>query len=228
MGKRPLVGSGRMLAAAVLAVLTSSCSSLATRVPDVSISAPRMVVMPAYVEVFELNASGETVFRPDWQAVAARNVETALERLIRANGARMFSEKDVGETKVRYSAFRRWTTVSMEEILDELDGRSHADHHSVGEWRFPFKLATWREALNADFALVVRFWDGFQSPDLALLNMVAPVRHTGKQTGVACVLDLRDGRVVWCDRTARGYGDLRAPADAEKAVGRLLKSLFSP
>jgi hypothetical protein len=119
-------------------------------------------------------------------------------------------------------------TVSMEEILGELDGRSNADHHSVGEWRFPFKLATWREALNADFALVVRFWDGFQSPGMVLLNMAAPVRHTGKQTGIACVLDLRDGRVVWCDRTTSQYGDLRAPADAEKAVSRLLKSLSSP
>jgi len=82
---------------------------------------------------------------------------------------------------------------------------------------------------EADYALFVEFIEGHSSGGRVAVNVAAAVLGgpiiTGAQTGVASLVDLRTGDVVWFHRNRETDGDLRTPGGARKAVGRLLKEL---
>jgi hypothetical protein len=44
----------------------------------------------------------------------------------------------------------------------------------------------------------------------------------GVQVGYASLIDLRSGRVVWFNKLARPYGDLRQPEPARETIEALL------
>ena len=56
---------------------------------------------------------------------------------------------------------------------------------------------------------------------------VAPgaARYRAAQTGIACAVDLRDGRSVWCESAREAFGDLRTPEAARRAVGAIAAEL---
>lgn len=175
-----------------------------------------MAAGPAIVSVFEFEANGNLTPRADWTRAAAKHVDAAVAARVTSGGGRRFIPEDVAHTDVTYGDFRHWSSGALQEIAGKLAGRTASPRRSVGEWRFPGSLTTWRAALGVDFVVAVLFVDAYQAATPAM------ARYRAAQTGIACTVDLADGRIVRC-HSAPAFGDLRARDAADAAVGELLR-----
>jgi hypothetical protein len=52
------------------------------------------------------------------------------------------------------------------------------------------------------------------------------VMLSGRQVGMACVVQLTSGAIVWCQKHTDGYGELRTSTPARVAVYDLLGHFF--
>jgi hypothetical protein len=215
-----------LIGQALLAGGLGGCGpALATRIPDVRIAPGRLAAGPSSVSVFEFGGDGSLTSRPDWTGDAAQNVDAAVAARVTANGGRTFVPEDVAHTDVSYGDFRRWASGALQEIAGALAGTRASAHRSVSEWRYPQSLSTWRAALRADFVLAVLFADAYQSGRGEAAAPTGAAVYRAAQTGIACVVGLGDGRIVWCETARAAFGDLRAAAAARAAVGAIVTEL---
>jgi hypothetical protein len=93
-------------------------------------------------------------------------------------------------------------------------------------WRYSGDLAPMRAALDADFVLMSVFLDGDNTMGRLLKNPVDGRARVARRLGEACVVDLRDGRVVWCAHDYENTERIRTRENAQKAVDRLVAPLL--
>jgi hypothetical protein len=210
----------RYSVAIALSGLAACAPTFSTRTAGVRILPGRLAVGPAIVSVVEFDGSGRLAPRPEWAATAAENVDAAVAARVTANGGRTFVAADVAHTDVTYGDFRHWSSGTLQEIAGKLAGNRASDHRSVADWRYPQSLATWHAALAADFVLAVLFADAYEPA-----GQLETARYRAAQTGIACAVDLSDGRVVWCETARAAFGDLRTPEAARRAVGAIVAGL---
>jgi hypothetical protein len=74
-----------------------------------------------------------------------------------------------------------------------------------------------------DLVVAVLFVDAYEA--VAQATPAAP-RYRANQTGIACAVDLGDGRIVWCERARDPFGDLRTPEGARDAVAAIAAELW--
>jgi hypothetical protein len=172
------------------------------------------------VSVFEFDASGALKPRNDWTYDATQAVDAAVGARIKRGGGRTFVAADVAHTDVTSDDFRHWVSTSLQEIAGKIAGTKPSARQSVGEWRFPHSLTTWRPTLGSDFALSVLFIDAYEpaAPGGAASSSATSSRYDAAQTGIACLVNLDDGRIVACGTSTRRFGDLRAAEPARDAV----------
>ena len=214
----------------MLSGLAACAPTFSTRIAGVGIVPGRIAVGPAIVSVVEFDGNGNLAPRADWAATAAQNVDGAVAARVIANGGRTFVAEDVAHTDVTYGDFRHWSSGALQEIAGKLTGSRASDNRSVADWRYPVSLATWRAALAADFVLAVLFADAYEPADQATpaagAGDSASARYRAAQTGIACTVDLSDGRIVWCETVRAAFGDLRTPEAARRAVGAIVAELY--
>jgi hypothetical protein len=165
--------------------------------------------------------------RADWTHDAARNVDAAVAAWVERGGGRTFVAADVAHTDVTSDDFRHWASAALQEIAGKIAGTRASPRRSVGEWQFPQSLTTWRAALGADFALSVLFVDAYEpvAPGDAASHSAASSRYDAAQTGIACLVDLSDGRIVTCAASTRRFGDLRTPEGARDALADVVDKI---
>ena len=209
--------------------IAACAPAFSTRTADVRIAPGRLAVGPAIVSVVEFDGNGNLAPRADWAAAAAQNVDAAVVARVGANGGRIFVPADVAHTDVPYGDFRHWSSGALQEIAGKLDGSRASAHRSVTDWRYPQSLTTWRAALAVDFVLAVLFVDAYESGGSAAAAAAPaapePARYRAAQTGIACAVDLSDGRIVWCETARAAFGDLRTPDAARRAVVAIVAEL---
>jgi len=202
--------------AVVLVGAAARCGSgFALRVPAAPKDCARIAAGPAVVSVVEFDASGGLKRRDDWTYDAARNVDAAVAARVTRAGGRTFAAPDVAHTDVAADDFRHWTSATLQEIAGQIAGTKSSPHKSVGDWRFPESLTTWRAALGSDFALALVFVDAYEP---AAPSSSGSSRYDAAQTGIACLVDLTDSRIVACGTSTHRFGDLRTGESARAAV----------
>ena len=211
-------------------MLAACAPAFSTRTADVKIVPARIAVGPAMVTIVEFDGGGNLTPRTDWAADAQQNVDAAVAARVTASGGRTFVPADVAHTDVPYGDFRRWSSGALQDIAGKLDGTRASAHRSVADWRYPQSLTTWHAALKADFVLAMLFIDAYEPAGRATSTAaeMAPseaARYRAAQTGIACAVDLRDGRIVWCESARAAFGDLRTPEAASGAVGAIVGEL---
>jgi hypothetical protein len=87
-----------------------------------------------------------------------------------------------------------------------------------------------RGVLAADYALFIHLRDSYSSTGRRVLSVVSTVLvglplPGGQQVGIATLVDLRTGQVVWARALDRATGDLRDPKSALETARALLKEL---
>jgi hypothetical protein len=211
----------------VISFLAVGCvPALTMRAPNVQVVPSRLAVVPANVDVAELTFDG-LVPHPQWTAAAEGNVDAVLEGVAVANGASVVDPNVLTDAEVSYDDFLDWSERALIQISLCLQEKGcPEDRRSVAQWSFRGGLESWRPLLNADFVLVVLLRDSHESTGKAIANFFTMVQVHAQQTGIACVVRLSDGQIVWCEHRIDGYGDLREVSPAHTAVDRLVRGLF--
>ena len=91
-------------------------------------------------------------------------------------------------------------------------------------------MAPLRAEVPADYALFVSLDDSYSSRGrralgIASLLLVGVPVSGGRQTGLATLVDLQGGAIVWARHLDRLTGDLREPGPARETAEALLKDL---
>jgi hypothetical protein len=197
------------------------------RVPGAPEDCRRIAAGQPVVSVFEFDTGGGLKPRADWRYDAALNVEAALEARIKRGGGRAFVAADVAHTDVTSDDFRHWSSGALQEIAGKIAGTKSSARRSVSEWRFPQSLSTWRAALGKDFVLTLLFVDAYEpaAPAGTGSSSATSSRYDAAQTGIACLVDLNDGRILACETSPHRFGDLRTAESARDAVAAIVGRL---
>ena len=144
-----------------------------------------------------------------------------------ANGGHVVRREQFAACGSLCAQFFRWGGVASLEIgLQRAEIRNYR-LHSVADWGFRRDISRVREALEADYALFVVLKQTRQTTGRQVLLALGGGRTVGKQIDVACIADLRDGRMTWCAMERDDSGDSRGPrARLRRQPGKLLAGVF--
>jgi hypothetical protein len=209
--------------------LAGCASSFAMRDSNVYVAPAHLAATPPDVVSYVLDANNDVTAEPTATRDARAAVEASLSYHLSSAGARFFPETSLAQVP-GYAAFDRWARRALADLDVEI-GRAeqHRSSSSPGVyvWRYSGDLAPMRAALDADFVLMSVFLDGDNTMGRLLKNPVDGRARVARRIGEACVVDLRDGRVVWCGRDYEGTERIRTREGAQKAVDRLLAPLLA-
>jgi len=103
------------------------------------------------------------------------------------------------------------------------------------DWSLGPGVSELREATGADYALFTYIRDSYASEGRKTLRVLGIIAGAamggfadiggGRQIGVATLVDLRNGKVVWFNLMQRQSGDLRSADGAQATVAQMLKDL---
>jgi hypothetical protein len=176
---------------------------------------------------FELDINGHTTPKQDWADAMELRLAPEVDRWVRHYGGRPISpEVEVPDSPS--TSFHKWTVTALMEIAGQSTGAKEYGLRSVGQWRFKGDLDWLREAVQTDFVLLSLFRDIRQTTGRVIGGLIGGVHTYFTQVGVACVIDLRDGRMVWCNARRDKWGDLAERHWTERAVADLLMDLYHP
>ena len=219
----------RIRAFALFALGASGCAPpFQSRLPDVQIAPARMVVLPATVKVYEVDMNDDRTEVPDKTDAVRDNVDAAVRAQAAARGLRVFARELDGQDQMTKSLFGRlwrWSAKTSLEIAAQQTGRRDFGRRSVGDWRFPGNVAPLGTALQGDTALTIFVSDTGQSIGRSIVSGMAGGYMYWKKIGVACLVSLRDGRMLRCETKVDAWGDLKDPRIASAAVGELFAGL---
>ena len=209
--------------------LVGCAPGLETRVPGVRIAPARVAGMEAIIRAFELDFHGERTPKPEWVTGMTAPIDGEIERVLTGLGSDTFDADNLSAAdgaSDTYHAFRCWSEIAMMEIAAQKSGRADFHRASVSDWRYRDDLLGWSSALDADFVLTVLFRDTRETTGRVLGGAVGGMYTYFKQIGVACLVDLKDARMVACSAQVDHWRDLGDPADARRATYELLAELF--
>ena len=220
--------------AAALALLLAGCAApLKMSSPDVYVPPQSLAVVPPVVRSFEIDADGKLVLRRDWEDESHAALEASLHYEVQSHGARYF---DMGVLRVvNRPAFPEWVGEMLGQIAHEAHQRQKGHetrHQAVSEWRYSHPgLDFWRTYLGADYVLASVFLDGQNTTGRSVSNFLAGGFGgwiiDARREGLACVVSLVNGRVVWCALLPFNGLSVRERGGAQQMVDQLTAGLFA-
>jgi len=201
----------------------------------VKLADARIVLFPPSVAVYEIGAGGQPALKPDWTEAARGHVASALEAAFAAGRATIvpYEAPEIAERRAAHIQVTKVHMLVAQTIVRHEYGDDKFRLPSMAgrfDWSVGPGAAVIREdSGDADYALFVEFIEGHTSGGRVAMNVAAAVLGgsivTGAHTGVASLVDLRTGDVVWFHRNRQRGGDLRTPEAARRSVGALLQGL---
>lgn len=189
----------------------------------------KVLLMPVDVELFSVSAGGIDEPRADWTAKAQTHLMSAIQQHKQAARVGV-----VELTPARADDFAEQVglhaAVAQAIALHQFGDPMWALPTKAGalDWSFGDALRPLREASGARYALFIWIRDSYASPErvammIALGALTGIVISGGAQIGYASLVDLETGQVLWFNRLARAYGDLREAQPARESVDALLE-----
>ncbi len=196
-------------------------------------AAPRIALMPMDILLSRVSAGGFSQPVADWMASADYNLTQALRQAAVERGLVL---RSVDPAPAAAPGLRQ-----AQLLQDAVQDAILLHHFGDARDRLPSKFGSlrWslgptarqlRDAVSADYALFVRLRDSYSSAGRRVLAVVSMVLvgmplSGGQQVGIATLVDLRTGQVVWARALDRSTGDLRDPGPALETARLLLKDL---
>lgn len=187
----------------------------------------RVLLMPIDVELFSLSAGGVAEPRADWTAQALRHMTQAIQAKQQAAKVAVV-ELPASQADDHGELIGLHAAVARSIGLHQFGGPMWALPTKGGrlEWSFGDAMQPLRSTSGARYGLFIWVRDSYASPErifaMAALAIVGIGLTGGVQTGYASLVDLDSGQVVWFNRLARVYGDLREVAPARESIDALL------
>lgn len=159
--------------------------------------------------VRDLLAGRQTPTRPDFDLPEALDPASRLGQVVRLNRAVALS---IGQWSQPGSV--------LATKKDPATGKPRMD------WTLGTGVGHLREATGADYALFTYIRDSYSSGGRNALRIIPMFTFGGgTQVGMATLVDLRSGQVVWFNLMSSQSGDLRDEAGARATAAQLLEGL---
>lgn len=237
-----------LLLATSLVLPTASAQTRPATARDASGAALRVagsvVLMEPDIELSLLTAGGLLEPREAWTRDARRHYAAAVREVLAAAGTAQrpdFDLPDDLDPDSRLSQVVRLNeAVALSISQFSVPGGALATKRDARgrprlDWTLGEGVASLREATGADYALFTYVRDSYASGGRTALRVLGFIAGAamgtgldiggGLQLGVATLVDLRTGQVVWFNLMARQSGDLREAEGAKKTVALLLEDL---
>lgn len=237
---RRLPHAGWLLMLLALAVLTG-CSSTSVRTARDERGAPlpvqgTVVLVEPDIELAEVLAGGMTEPRREWTAAARQLYSQAAREVLAREGIGMQPDyllpPEVGPDDRRRQLLLLNQAVSMSilQFSQTQNAQALRNKHGRFDWSLGPGVSVLREATGADYALFTYIRDSYTSGGRAALRIAGLLLlggdiGGGMQVGLASLVDLRTGQVVWHNVLIAQSGDLRTLAGARETTTKLLKGI---
>ncbi len=220
-------------------VLLGGCSTTDVRTASDATGAPikvhgSVVLIDPDIELYEVTAGGMQEPRPQWTEAARRAYPAAVRELLAAHGATLLPDF------VPQSARQPNDHVHQLLLLNQAVANSILLHSQPGtdlatkqgrfEWTLGPGVSVLRDATHADYALLTYIRDSYTGQGRAAMRVIGALLLSGdigggEQVGLASLVDLRTGQVVWFNLLHDEKGDLRDADGARATVASLLKQI---
>lgn len=221
--------------------LVSGCSSTQVRQARGGDGKPLAVVgsvalIEPDIELAELGAGGMSEPRKEWTTAARLLYPQAARELLARQGIATVPDyilpADAGPDDPRRQVTLLSQAVSM-SILQYSRGYGPGtlrNKHGKFDWSLGPGVSALRQATGADYGLFTYIRDSYASGGRNAMRIVGLVAlggdiGGGTQIGVASLVDLRTGQVVWHNLLIDQTGDLRNLQGARETAGDLLKGI---
>jgi len=177
------------------------------------------------IKYYLVSAGGVPEAQPDWTSAARQNFVTAARSELEKQGL-VLQTVDPAVPDDDVTEYTKLHVAVATTILDGVKLPSKSDRLDIG---LGPGVSVLRERYGADYGLFV-FYAGFGSTGgrwafaivAAVVGVVTPM---GGQGGVASLVDLRTGEIVWLNNISSGAGDLRNASGAATTVQTVFKGL---
>jgi hypothetical protein len=188
----------------------------------------RIVMIEPDVQLMELDAGGILEPRADWTKAA----QTFIDKDLRAHFAKSGAEPvNAGRPTPRDIQFVKLHAVVAKEILTHIYNRDARLRNKASplDWTLGRGTNEMRDRYDADYALFIFVRDSYATANRqwveVLGNLAGAHLALAAQEGIASLVDLRSGNIVWFNRIISAYGDLRTEEPAQRTVDALIKDM---
>ena len=228
-----------LLLAALFAMATlTGCVSTQVRQAEDATGNPlpvtgTVVLVEPDIELYAIGAGGMQEPRREWTEAALREFPNAAREMLGSQGILLrenfYLPKDAGPEHPIRQLMLLNQAVSI-SILNYGRPGSLRNKHDRFDWTLGPGVSALREATGADYALFTYIRDSYTSGGRAAMRVIGFLLLGGDigggvQVGLASLVDLRTGQVVWHNLLMDQTGDLRDPAGARETAGDLLKGI---
>jgi hypothetical protein len=226
------------VAALLACAWLSGCSSTQVRTAEDPAGRPvriegTVVLVEPDIELYAIGAGGMEEPRESWTNTARKEFPIAARDILQAQGVPLKGDfmlpKDAGpENHLRQLQLLN-QAVSI-SILNYARADALRNKHGKFDWSLGPGVAPLREATGADYALFTYIRDSYTSGGRVAMRIIGFILLGGDvgggvQIGLASLVDLRTGQVVWHNLLLDQTGDMRDPAGAHETAGDLLKGI---
>jgi len=233
----------RLLLTLLLCLGLSACASTQVRTirddsgQPLAISGKVVLVEPD-IELYELLAGGAEEPRKAWTETARRLYPRLVRDTLERRGIAMAPDFALPAAGGHDDRLRQLYLLNQAVSISVLQYSSRSTNPNAGlrnkhgrfDWTLGPGVSALRDATGADYALFTYIRDSYTSGGRAAMRVIGFLLLGGDigggyQIGVASLVDLRTGQVVWHNLLVDQAGDLRDESGARETVLDILKGL---
>jgi hypothetical protein len=204
----------------------------------VSLGGKTIVMVEPSIELYEMKASGLLEPKADWTRIARTHFAAAVRQAMQEQGARLAPDYYADAALPTGHRIRQILALNA-AVMGSIYQHSYLRVPLPTHGRRRDKSLSWtlgpgveeiRKATGADYMLTLQIADSYSSSGrvammvLGLALQVA-ILQGGAQGGIATLVDLHTGQVVWFNVMVDQMGDMRDPKGAAETARLLLKGL---
>ncbi|HTD28810.1 MAG TPA: hypothetical protein VK660_05425 [Xanthomonadaceae bacterium] len=219
--------------------LLAACTTTDVRTASDASGAPlrvqgSVVLIEPDIELYEVMTGGMQEPRPAWTEAARRAYPAAVREVLAAHGATLMPDFVPPPALPPTDRMRQLLllnqAVASSIVLHSGPDADLATKHGRFDWTLGPGVSVLREATGADYALFTYIRDSYTGQGRAAMRVVGALLLAGdigggEQVGLASLVDLRTGQVVWFNLLHDENGDLRNADGARATVASLLKQV---
>lgn len=233
-----------MFACCALLLLASCVSTRVRTATDASGGALHVrgsvVLIDPDIELTEVTTGGMQEPRREWTQAARRLYPDAVRELLDAHGVKllpdyhppvaMLPSDRIRQLLLLHQAVASSILVHSQPGSELATKQGGLDGHGRFDWTLGPGTQVLQQATGADYGLFTYIRDSYTGSGRVAMRVIGALLlggdiGGGEQIGLASLVDLRTGQIVWFNLLRADIGDLRDAAGARDTVTHLLKDI---
>lgn len=193
---------------------------------------PQILLMPIDIELSELSAAGVRSPKADWTQSAKQHVVAAIRTNMTERDTTILNYASPAEGSIEEQEHTQLTklyaavanAILMHKYVPEM---ALPTKKNKFDWTIGDNAGALRGKSDVEYALFIYMRDSYSSPSRVVTMAIGVLFGVfvpgGAQAGLAALVDLKTGNIIWFNRMVSATGDLRGPDPARAAVDQLLE-----